>query len=34
LIKQLIARRTIFRTPYSLLFVSNPNPGELCVQSL
>jgi hypothetical protein len=27
LIEQLIARKTIFRTPYSLLFISNPNPG-------
>jgi hypothetical protein len=26
LIEQLIARRTIFRTPNSLLFISNPNP--------
>jgi hypothetical protein len=26
-IEQLIARRTIFRTPNSLLFISNPNPG-------
>jgi hypothetical protein len=34
LIEQLIARITIFRTPYSLLFISNPNPGEVCVQSL
>jgi hypothetical protein len=27
LIEQLIARRTLFRTPHSLLFVSNPNLG-------
>jgi hypothetical protein len=27
LIEQLIARGTIFRTPNSLLFISNPNLG-------